>query len=518
MKITLRKGARGALYQSVIDSVSAEIAVLDRQGTIIMTNDSWDQFARENQARGCDRTGVGVNYLEVCRTASGEGSEGAEEVLAGLHEVLSGNNRDFAFEYACHSPPVRRWFLLQANGLKRPARGAVLLHIDITARKDLEARLREQEERFRLALQNSPVVVFNQDRELRYTWINSPVLGWADQDYLGRTDMEILGEADGHKLTAIKRAVLESGVGTRVETPVTFGGEVHYFDLNVAPMRGAAGDIQGITCACTDITAMKRAAAERERLIEELAITQRELSQRNLELEGLSKEKTDWLGIAAHDLRNPLSTIIVGCESLMEDLSDPLQRTLLESIHSSGEFMLELLDNVLEISVIETGKQRFFPELTDVRSLIEQTIALSRPLADRKKTRIEARYSEWLSPIALDRPKMSQVLLNLIGNAIKFSPNGANIQITVDQEPTKVRISVRDDGPGIPADELCFIFSPFYRGRRSASRQPGSGLGLAICKRIVERHGGHIWAENAMAGGTLFQLTLPLNVRAAHNL
>jgi hypothetical protein len=114
MKVTVRKGARGALYQSVIDSVSTQIAVLDRQGTIVMTNDSWDRFARENEARGTDKMGVGVNYLEVCRTASGESSEGAKEVLAGLQELLSGKNRDFAFEYACHSPTVRRWFLLRA--------------------------------------------------------------------------------------------------------------------------------------------------------------------------------------------------------------------------------------------------------------------------------------------------------------------------------------------------------------------------------------------------------------------
>ena len=113
--------------------------------------------------------------------------------------------------------------------------------------------------------------------------------------------------------------------------------------------------------------------------------------------------------------------------------------------------------------------------------------------------------------MALDRPKMSQVILNLIGNAIKFSPNGANIQVTVDQERTRVRISVHDNGPGIPADELSSIFSPFYRSQRSTSTLPGSGLGLAICKRIVERHGGRIWAENAIGGGAVFQLTLPLN-------
>ena len=180
--------------------------------------------------------------------------------------------------------------------------------------------------------------------------------------------------------------------------------------------------------------------------------------------------------------------------------------------------MVELLDNVLELSVIESGRQGFSPELTDVRSFVEKIIATSRPIADRKQTRIEARYSEWLSSVVLDRPKMSQVLLNLISNAIKFSPDGANIQITVDQERTKIRIGVRDDGPGIPADELGSIFIPFYRSQRSAPIQRGTGLGLAICKRIVERHGGTIWAENAIGGGAVFHLTLPLNVTAAHTL
>src|SRR5205085_8201083 len=123
-----------------------------------------------------------------------------------------------------------------------------------SGRKEMEARLQEYEVRFRLALQNSPVVVFNQDRALRYTWINSPVLAWAEQDYIGRTDTEILGAADGERLTAIKRAVLETGVGTRAETAVTFSGQVHHYALNVAPIRNATGAVQGMTCPSADLT------------------------------------------------------------------------------------------------------------------------------------------------------------------------------------------------------------------------------------------------------------------------
>ena len=148
--------------------------------------------------------------------------------------------------------------------------GASVIARDITRQKRAEEALRQSEERFRVALESAPVVVFNQDLELRYTWINSPILAWAEQDWMGRTDAEIVGGQEGARLTAIKQEVLRSGQGTRAEIAVTFQGETHYFDLVVEPLRDAHGTLLGLTCSSSDITPTKKSLLERESLIAKL--------------------------------------------------------------------------------------------------------------------------------------------------------------------------------------------------------------------------------------------------------
>jgi PAS domain S-box-containing protein len=157
----------------------------------------------------------------------------------------------------------------------RPLRtnGEALFHVmirDVTNQKRQDAALQLREERFRVALKNSPVLVFNQDLGLRYTWFNKPVVDWAMQDCRGRTDGEIIGGEEGARMTSIKQGVLDSGLGTRVETTLTCGDETRYFDLTVEPLRDSRGAIIGLTCAASDVTPLKQAAAERERLIAEL--------------------------------------------------------------------------------------------------------------------------------------------------------------------------------------------------------------------------------------------------------
>jgi PAS domain S-box-containing protein len=186
---------------------------------------------------------------------------------------------------------------------------------DITQRKRMDETLRDSEERFRVALKNSPIVVFNHDRKLRYTWINSPKLAWATREYLGHTDVEILGGEEGARLMAIKQGVLDKGIGTRTEVAVTFEDKTHYFDLTVEPLRDDQGAVVGITCAATDVTPLKQAMADRERLIRDLQ-------------EALDRVK----------LLSGLLPICAGCKMIRDDQGIWQSLEFYIAAHSEAEF------------------------------------------------------------------------------------------------------------------------------------------------------------------------------------
>jgi PAS domain S-box-containing protein len=363
---------------------------------------------------------------------------------------------------------------------------------DITGRKRMDEALRAGEERFRVALKNSPVVVFNQDHELRYTWINAPVLGWAAEAYVGHTDAEIVGGEQGGRLMAIKQGVLRSGIGTRTETAVTFQGETHYYDLTVEPLRDDLGVIVGVTCSATDITPLKQAVVELERL---------------------NQLKTEFLGMAAHDLRNPIGSVLAVTNFLCDDVATVLtaeQLGLLFGIRRSSEFMLQLIDDFLDLSSIESGKLSLNRQPSDLRKLLKHNIGLNAKLAWQKHIHVSLHIEGALPELPLDEGKIEQVLNNLISNAVKFSQPGTTVEVRAAAQDGEVLISVRDWGPGISEAERVKLFQPFGRTSvHSTAGERSTGLGLAISRKIVEGHGGHIWVESQASMGSVFLLTLP---------
>jgi signal transduction histidine kinase len=278
-----------------------------------------------------------------------------------------------------------------------------------------------------------------------------------------------------------------------------------------------------LRAAAKDLSLRAREAGERDarvyeeltRLNNELAAAQRELAKKNAELGRLNEQKNRFLGLAAHDLRNPLEVINVYSRFLLDEAADRLESEQLDFVRTimrSSNFMLTLVNDLLDVSKIEAGRLELELSEVDLRGLVARNVELNRRLAERKEINILFKAHEDIPPSRLDASKIEQVLNNLVGNAVKFSPRGSAVEVGLERAAAdgSVVLYVKDEGPGVPAGELGKLFEPFTRGSaRGSEGEKSAGLGLAIVKRIVEGHGGRITVESEPGAGATFAVSLP---------
>jgi len=251
--------------------------------------------------------------------------------------------------------------------------------------------------------------------------------------------------------------------------------------------------------------------AEFSKLNNELANLQRELAKKNAELIKLNELKNRFLGMAAHDLRNPLGHVYNYAE-LIEDEIDNLsesQQLFLSVIKSRSMFMVNLVNELLDFSVIESGKVSLNLKQTNLIELLKTNIYLSKKPAGKKSIFIY--FSSTISslPIFIDEEKISQVISNLISNAIKYSEQKTTISISVEENEGEAVVTVKDQGIGIQPNELTELFKPFQTtSNRSTGGEKSTGLGLFISKRIVESHHGKLWAESKPGIGSTFYFSI----------
>ena len=227
--------------------------------------------------------------------------------------------------------------------------------------------------------------------------------------------------------------------------------------------------------------------------------------------------RDDLLAIVAHDLRNPLNTIFMSTELLLELESLvplPSERRHIAMIRRSAEKMNGLIQDLMDVKRMESGQLVLEVRPFTLTHVIAEALELLRPIAAAHGQTIDQEVPEDLPRVLADPGRVQQVISNLVGNAIKFTPADGSIRVRAWAEETEVGIAVRDTGPGIAADQLPHIFGRFWQGHRADRR--GIGLGLAIAKGIVDTHGGRIWVESREGHGATFFFTLPLaEVRAA---
>jgi len=244
--------------------------------------------------------------------------------------------------------------------------------------------------------------------------------------------------------------------------------------------------------------------------------SQRQLLDRNTTLEALNEQKNRLLGMAAHDLRNPLGVILAYSDFLETEASavlDADQRDFVSTIKSTSEFMLNLINDLLDVSTIESGRLHLECAQADLNELVRHNVSRNRVLAQQKRIELDFEDTEKLPLLNLDLGKIEQVLNNLIGNAVKYSHPDTRVTIQIARDENLVTVSVADQGQGIPEEDLPKLFKAF--GRTSVQATAGeqsTGLGLAIVRKIVEGHGGKMSVQSHVGKGSTFSFTLPVPV------
>lgn len=251
----------------------------------------------------------------------------------------------------------------------------------------------------------------------------------------------------------------------------------------------------------------------------ELSTSLRELSKLNSKLKKLNEIKNEFLGTAAHDLRNPIGYINNYIDLILnESMSEEDIRQILVEIKDISKFAFILINDLLDYSAIESGNVRLDLQKTDTRQFLKSVIKGNIYIAKAKKIKLQLSLSEECPSITIDNNKIKQVLNNLIGNAIKYSENGKIVEVFQSSENGFITLGVKDFGIGISKDDMFKIFKPFEKiGNGGTLGEKSTGLGLAIVKRIIEAHKGKIEVFSELGRGTTFYIHLPKEIKWTKN-
>jgi signal transduction histidine kinase/DNA-binding response OmpR family regulator len=246
----------------------------------------------------------------------------------------------------------------------------------------------------------------------------------------------------------------------------------------------------------------------------------RELERKSAELEVASRHKSEFLASMSHELRTPLNAVIGFSEVLLERMFGDLnqrQDEYLRDIWGSGRHLLELLNDILDLSKVEAGRMDLEPSAFSVADVIDSCLSLVRERAVRHGVTLERDVAADVGFLEADELRFKQVLLNLVSNAVKFTPAGGQVVVRATSDGAGVTVTVADTGVGIAPEDRARIFESFQQGGRGPAQQEGTGLGLTLSKRIVELLGGRMWVDSEVGVGSTFGFTVPLGSAAGGN-
>lgn len=511
--------ARNAEFnRALLDSMRSHIAILDKDEVIVSVNDAWMNFADNNRMRNGEflrRTGVGTNYLDVCRECGDEQAEQSREVVKGIGSILQGTAKSFTCEYPCHSPDKQRWYFMSVDPLRTQEGGAVVNRVDITKRKQMEQALEQSENRLRRMFQshgavmmlidpeNGAIIDVNQSAERFYGYSRKTLLTMnvADINTLSREEI-------------------------RVEMALTQKHQKNHF---VFQHRVANGSIRTVEVYASPITMQ-----DKDLLFSIIHdITDRKLAEeafRNMEHQLLRAQKLESLarmsGGIAHDFNNLLHAVLGNLELSLMKLSpyEPVCKYIDAGIKAASR-AAELSKMMLAYS----GKGFLSRTEMNLTRLVEDSATMLSDAIPAPVT-LEVKLDQKLPLVYADTSQIQQVIMNMVSNAVDaISDNPGMITLSTGvrhfdravldtsrfdeklEEGPYVWLEVRDTGCGMDGDTVYKLFDPFF-----TSKSTGRGLGMSAAYGIIRAHKGAFLVESKPGFGTNIQFLLPIDEGDLH--
>jgi two-component system sensor histidine kinase/response regulator len=504
--VLLLLAARWAFPRSAVRSTEPEVeatfagrwASVDGQGRVNAVSAEFAELVRRKRA---DLAGTlvvemfGPTHADAIRTAARTAIEGA---AAGVHCTLDdiGDRRTVRLEF---------W---PQRGRDGALPGLWLLAMDITDERRALLAAQRSDQRLRSILDQIPVAVSYIDAGGRYRYLNQAQAAWlgrGEDQVLGRPVAEVVGADEWRAIEPDIRAAL-GGRSMALERQCTdSAGHAVWHSGRHVPDVSADGTVLGVCIAFYDTT--QRALAEQA-----LRESEQALRAAKAAAERASKAKSEFLANMSHEIRTPMNGVLGLTELLLDTPLSEQQRPLLETVRSSGETLLSIINDVLDFSKIEAGKLEVETLDFDLYQAVEDVVQLMAPRAHVKQLELACRIDERL-PAAIrgDPYRFRQVLTNLVANAVKFTDRG-EVVVTVGIDGERcLRVAVRDTGPGIAEPVRRRLFSAFAQADGSTTRRyGGTGLGLAISRHLVELMNGTIGVDSAEGQGSTFWFMLPL--------
>lgn len=379
--------------------------------------------------------------------------------------------------------------------------GRVAVMRDISGRKEAERQLFESRERLRVALENIPLTAAVVDHDFRYRWVYNTAVRFPTEDVVGKRVDEVLRGEDAATVMRVKERVLDEERRVEAELEMELQGERHVYHMVAEPYRDEDGAVVGVMTAALDIT-------DRKRMEEDLRAAKEAA-------EAANRSKSAFLASMSHELRTPLNAVVGYADLLDDGVPAPIPAgagQYVDRIRISARHLLHLIEEILEYTRVEAAQERADVAEVDVDDLIGEVRTVVEPLTSRKDLQLSVDVAEAPPMLRTDPRKLRQILLNLLGNAAKYTEEGG-VTLRVARDGDRVEFRVVDTGRGLSEEARERVFEPFWReeGGEGDPSSPvgGTGLGLTISLRYARLMGGDLVVESSPGKGCTFILRIP---------